>query len=61
MTDVANKLKAATARIGARAAELMVEYPDWSVDQCLATAQAEEWFVYGDPESIDIPKGVLNS
>jgi hypothetical protein len=50
--------KASTARVAARAAELMVEFPDMSVNECLAFSLFEEEFIYGC-SAIEHPVGLL--
>jgi hypothetical protein len=51
--------KAAAARIGHRTAELLVECPDASVDDCLRAAEWEEAFIHGTPNGLT-PRGILN-
>lgn len=50
--------KASAARIAARAAELMVAFPEASVDYCLSVSVLEEQFIYGT-SSIENPVGLL--
>ncbi len=52
--------KAFDARVAARTAELMVTYPEASVDFCLRIASLEERIINGDPDG-PTPKGILNS
>jgi hypothetical protein len=46
------------ARILTRAAENCVEYPDFSVDQCLYLAKMEEVLLHGVPGAAQ-PKGII--
>ena len=46
------------ARIAARAAELMVAFPESSVNECLHVSMLEESLVYGAPGGA-IPRGIL--
>ena len=50
--------KAALARVATRAAELMIDYPEASVDLCLWMADLEEVLIHGDPDA-PTPKGLL--
>ncbi len=47
-----------TARVAARAAELMVAFPEASANECLHVSMMEERFIYGDPSDV-APRGLL--
>jgi len=57
MTRRAQLAKESAARIASRAAELMVAFPEASVDECLRVSMLEEQFIYGTPG--DDPIGIL--
>lgn len=52
--------KESAARVASRAAELMVEFPDVSVNECLAFSLLEEQFIYGSC-AIENPIGFLGT
>lgn len=51
--------RACFARIAARAAEMMVQHDDYSVQQCLDMAKLEEVLLYGVPGDRGDPMGIL--
>jgi hypothetical protein len=51
---------AAQARIDARVLELLNEFPDEPVHRLIAVARFEEFWLYGRPDAIAVPRGILN-